>query len=229
MRPRGLLRGVRLSLELLLGRRLPLFAAVDAVVLLTALFSMLLGSEDGEPRELYVWVFLIPSLVLGVPALSGLVEVERRAGCLDLALSTPASEGYFLRRVGAVCAAMILQGWGMLLLGWVYDGRSFPLLTTLLHTAVASLFLGAVVLFWAVRLKTAGGVWLGSMVTLGAMARWFLANPIPWRFGTVYGPYLPGPEEALAWLPSLAVLAAGTVLFFLYARRRLRRPELMIS
>ena len=36
-------------------------------------------------------------------------------------------------------------------------------------------------------------------------------------------------EESLAWLGSVAVLAAGSVLFFLYARRRLRRPELILS
>ena len=29
-----------------------------------------------------------------------------------------------------------------------------------------SLFLGAVSLFWAVRLRTAGGVWLASAVTV---------------------------------------------------------------
>ena len=93
----------------------------------------------------------------------------------------------------------------------------------------ASAFFGAISLFWAVRLRTARGVWLASAVTLGVMAPWFFFNPIPTRLKAVYGAFLPGAEASLPWLRSLAVLAAGSVLFFLYARRRLRRPELMIS
>jgi hypothetical protein len=61
------------------------------------------------------------------------------------------------------------------------------------------------------------------------MGRWFFFNPIPELLVTSYGSWLPGREESLPWLWSLAVLTGGAALFFLYARRRLRRPELMIS
>lgn len=225
---REVLRGVRLSLELLLGRRLVLFAAVDALVVGFALLMMLLTS-DGDPRDLYLTVFLLPALLLGLPALSGLVAVERRAGCLDLALSVPSAERYFLRRVAAVCGVTVAQGWLVLVLGWLYEGFAFPLLAPLLQVVVASAFLGAVALFWAVRLKTAAAVWLASMVTLALMGRWFFASPVPDRFHAAYGVLLPAFEPALPWLRSLAVLAGATILFFLYARRRLRRPELLIS
>jgi len=223
---KDLLRGIRLSLELLLGRRLSLFAGVDAVVIAAALLAVLLGSE-GDPNDLYLSVFLIPSLLLGLPALSGLVAVERRAGCLDLALSAPSAERYFLRRVGAVLAVTVAQGWAVLLLGWLYEGFSFPLFAPLLQVVVVSAFLGAVALFWAVRLKTAAGVWLASVLTLLVMGRWFFTSPIPERYA--FGALVPGGEGSLPWLRSLAVLSFGAVLFFLYARRRLRRPELMIS
>ncbi|HKV07741.1 MAG TPA: hypothetical protein VJ725_06375 [Thermoanaerobaculia bacterium] len=221
------LRPVRLSLELLLGKRLALFAGVDALVVLACLLDMLLDSP-GEPAEIYRSVVLVPFLLLGIPALSGLVDVERQAGCLDLALSSPSAEGYFVRRAAAVCATLTAQGWALVLLSWLYDDRSFPLLSVLFHIAVVSVFLGAVALFWAVRLRTAGAVWLATLVTVILMQKWSLANPIPSRLFAAYNAFLPGPEAALAWLPSVAVLLGGAGLFYLYARRRLTRPETML-
>lgn len=225
---RDLPRSLLLSLRLLLGRRLGLFAAIDALVLGGSLLTMLLEGE-GEPSELYRSIFLYPSLLLALPALAGIVDLERRAGCLDLALSSPSAEGYFLRRAGAVCAVAALQGWVMMLLGWVVYGFNFPILAPLVQILAVSLFFGAVSLFWAVRLQTAGGVWLATVVTLALLGKWFFFNPIPPRFGTKFGAFLPGAEAALPWLGSVAVLAAGSALFFLYARRRLRRPELILS
>jgi hypothetical protein len=61
------------------------------------------------------------------------------------------------------------------------------------------------------------------------MGEWFFFNPIPDRLHVAFGKLLPGAEASLPWLRSLAVLATASALFFLYARRRLRRPELMIS
>lgn len=226
-RLRDALRPVRLSLELLLGKKLVLFAIVDAVVVLACLLDMLLDAP-GEPAEIYRSVVLVPFLLLGIPALSGLVDVERQAGCLDLALSSPSAEGYFVRRAAAVCATLTAQGWTLVLLAWLYDDQSFPLLSVLLHIAVVSVFLGAVALFWAVRLRTAGAVWLATLVTVLLMQRWSLANPIPSRLLAAYNAFLPGPEAALDWLPSVAVLTGGAALFYLYARRRLTRPETML-
>lgn len=221
---KALLRSVRLSLELLLGRRLALFAVVDAVVLGFCLLGMLLA--DGDPQGLYRSVVLVPALLLGVPALAGLVDVERRAGCLDLALSAPSAEGYFVRRAAAVCAVLTVQGWGVVLLGWIYEQGSFPLLPVLIQIPVVSAFLGTVALFWAVRVRTAGGVELATLVTVGLLHRWFFASPVE---GAGEGAFLAGPLESLEWLANLAVLAGGALLFFLYARRRLRRPETMLS
>ena len=225
---RDLLRSLHLSLDLLLGRHLLLFALLDGIVLLLTAMSMFLES-NGDAGDVFRYVFLTPAVLLGLPALSGMVDLERRAGCLDLALSSPAAEAYFVRRAGAVCAVIAAQGFLVMLLGWIVGDRGFPLLPPLLQIVVVSLFLGAVSLFWAVRLRTSGAVWLASAVTVGLMSPWFFADPIPPPFLTHYGHFLPGAEESLPWLRSLAILAVGAALFYLYARRRLRRPERMLS
>ena len=224
---RSALRGMKSSLELLLGRRLWLFAGIDALVIFMAILRMLLG-DGGEPAGIYTWVVLMPFLLLGLPALSGIVEVERRAGCLDLALSTPGSVMYFVRRAAAVCGFMAVQGWALTLLDWIYEERGFPLLAPLVQIAAVTFLLGALALFWAVRLKTTGAVWLASMATLVLLRPWFFRNPIPDLYFTHFGHWLPGPDEALPWLGSLAVLGTAATLFSLYARRRLRRPESML-
>ncbi len=225
---RRLFRSIRLSLSLLLGRRLVLFAVIDGLVVGALLLQMLLES-DADAADLYRYAYLFPSLILALPALAGLVDLERRAGCLDLALSAPAAEAYFVRRAGAVCAVMAAQGEIVILLGWLLGGFGFPLLAPSIQIVVVSLFLGSVSLFWAVRLRTSGAVWLASAVTVAAMSPWFFTNPIPNRLKAHYGALLPGAEESLPWLRSLAILAVGAALFYLYARRRLRRPERMLS
>ena len=175
-------------------------------------------------------MFLFPALILALPAMAGMVDLERQAGCLDLALSAPSAEAYFVRRAAAVCLLAALQGELIMLGCWLYLGFSFPLLSTLLQIALTSVFLGAVTLFWAVRLRTAGAVWLASVATVGLMWKWFFFNPMSQKLGTVPDPFVPTQAgDLLSWLASLAVLAGGSALFFLYARRRLRRPELMLS
>lgn len=226
---RNTLRSLRLSLELLVGRRFVLFATVDILAVGIGLLKMLLESE-ARPAEVYTYVFLFPALILALPAMAGMVDLERQAGCLDLALSAPSAEAYFVRRAAAVCLLAALQGGVIMLACWLYFGFSFPILAALLQIALTSAFLGAVTLFWAVRLRTAGAVWLASTVTVGLMWKWFFFNPTAQAFGTVPNPFVPNQAEVvLPWLASLAVLAGGSALFFLYARRRLRRPELMIS
>ena len=227
-RPWQSLRSLKRTLDLLLGKRLKLFATADVVVVLWTLLSMMLDTE-AEPQDMYRQVVLLPLLILGLPALAGLVEVERRAGCLDLALSAPAVERYFLRRAAAVSALMALQGSVLILLTWFQEDRWFPILSCLTQVLVVSVFLGALALFWAVRLKSAGGVWLASVATTIALQRWFFHNPVPHRHFGVHESFLPREEALIEWIVSVAVLGAATVLLYFYARRRLRRPETMIA
>lgn len=222
------LRRLKTTLDLLLGRRLRLFAVADALVIGWTFLAMLLDAGD-EPQAVYLQVVLVPMLILGLPALAGLVEVERRAGCLDLALSSPAVERYFLRRAVAVSLVMAVQGWLLMTVTWLREGCSFPLVSCLAQVAVVSAFLGALALFWAVRLKTSGGVWLASMATAVALQRWFFHNPVPDRHFGIHAAFFPREEALLDWAVSVAVLGSATLLLYFYARRRLRRPELLIA
>ncbi|MES1243319.1 MAG: hypothetical protein ABUT39_17030 [Acidobacteriota bacterium] len=225
---RPALRSLRTTLDLLLGKRLRLFAVADAMIVAWTFLGMLIDAGD-EPQAMYRQVVLVPMLILGLPALAGLVEVERRAGCLDLALSSPAVERYFLRRAFAVSLVMTLQGWLLMLVTWLREERSFPLVSCLAQVAIVSLFLGALALFWAVRLKTAGGVWIASIATALALQRWFFHNPVPDRHFGVHAALFPREEALIDWSASVAVLGSATVLLYFYARRRLRRPETMIA
>jgi hypothetical protein len=225
---RNFLRTGRLTLELLLGRRLVLFLIADLALLCLFLMKLLLDT-DADAQAAYTALFVVPSLLFGPFALAGLVDVERRAGCLDLALASPSAEGYFLRRAGSVCGLLCAQGWLLMLFNWLTATRKFPLAVVFLQVALVCVFLAAVALFWAVRLGSSGAVWLASVATVAALGRWFFANPIPDRLAGVYNAWVLGSDETLAWLPSAAVLAASSLVFFLYARRRLRRPETLIS
>jgi hypothetical protein len=225
---RAALRTLRTTLDLLLGKRLRLFAVADVLVIGWTFVAMLLDAGD-EPQAVYRQVVLVPLLILGLPALAGLVEVERRAGCLDLALSSPDVERYFLRRALAVSALMAVQGWILISITWLHEGFSFPLVSCLVQIVVVSAFLGALALFWAVRLKTAGGVWLASIATALALQKWFFHNPVPDRHFGIHAVLFPREEPLIDWTVSVAVLGTATLLFYFYARRRLRRPETMIS
>ena len=221
------LRDFRLLLELQLGSRMLLFAVVDLALLGSSLFTAL--AEGGEPASVYLGVVILPLLLLGVPALANVVALERSAGSLDLALSVPGTERYFLRRSAAVCGLMTAQAWACLLVLWLAEGFSFPLLPPLLQSAALAALLAAVVLFWAVRVQTAGGVWFATLVTVALLGRWFFANPIPLRGAAAPHPFFGETTESLPWAGGMAVLLLGAAFFFLHARRRLRRPERMLA
>jgi hypothetical protein len=218
-------RSWRRSLSLLAGRRLPLVATADAVLVLWALYAALLGG--GEPSGFFVVAVLVPLLLLALPLAADAVAVERRAGCLDVALAAPRAEAYFLRRIVAVALVASAQGSTLVLLWWSLD-PSFPLLTVLAQGVLVTVFVMAVALFWAVRLRTPGGVWLAALATVAVFGRWFFFDPVPRRLSGVAGPLLPGGWDAVRWAGTALVLATASVLFFLYARRRLRRPELLL-
>ena len=118
----------------------------------------------------------------------------------------------------------------IVLADWLIEGW-FPVLAVLGQVLVTAAFLGTASLFWAVRLRTAGGVWLASTATALALAPWLFFTPIPDRLFALgqYDRMLPYGAFGLDWAASVAVLGASAVLFFFYARRRLRRPETLIS
>ncbi|MEM9593349.1 MAG: hypothetical protein AAGD06_03760 [Acidobacteriota bacterium] len=227
----------RFSLSLLLERRLWIFVVADAMLVLSGAFEAAFGG--GRVEGVYRLAVVIPSLVLGVPVLAGVVSLERRANSLDLALAVASTERYFLRRIAPVCAILIAQAWFILVLAYVENAggpldavTAFPdqgptLLRALLQSLEINLLLAAVVLFWAVRLRTPGAVWIASLATLLCLGPWLFSSP---AFGTVGAPdrFLGWPLPPLRWTWNALVLAGATLIFYLYARYRLRRPETLL-
>lgn len=229
----------RYAFELLLERRLWLFVVVDLALVTRGLFSALLGT--GRLAELYSAMAVVPTLVLGVPALSGVVALERRAGSLDLALAAPSTELYFLRRVAPVSGFLVAQAWlltlasyGIVLEGRFFDqllsARGWLVLPVFFHALLVGLLVPAVTLFWASRLATTGATMVASFATLFALSKWLFSSPVVGELGLPRSWWLgvfPPVLLALAW--NLAVLALAAVLFYLYARQRLRRPETVLA
>lgn len=218
------------SLRLQLGRQLLLVVVADAVLVGAGVLQALLEPGETAPG-LYVGAVLVPLLALGVPALADLVALERRAGCLDLALMAPSGELYFLRRAGLVAGLLAAQGSLVMGFAWLLAGRAFPWLTVELQLLAVTAFVAAATLFWAVRLGSAGGVWLASLATVAVAARWVFWNPVLTAVpgGPRLGKLLPPPWEVWEWATRAVPLAVAAVLLLLYARRRLRRPELMLA
>jgi hypothetical protein len=216
---------VRLSLRLLTERRAALFISIDALFLFGGLMIGLAGS--GSVREFWQALFLMPLLVIGVPMLAETVAVERRSGTLDLALTSPGARFYFERRVAAVITVAVLQGWtAMLFVRLLMRSEPFPLSGPFVQIVSASLFAGAVVLNWAVRVRSAGAVIFATYATALAFAPWLFANPIH-PPTTMNGPMTIG--DIVGWSQDNLVLLAAAATFYLYARQRLARPEAIIT
>src|SRR5206468_12531432 len=162
---------------LLTERRVVLFLVLDGFFLFQGLVMGLYGGSTGDGRDLWFPLFLLPALAVGVPMLSDTLAVERRSGTLDLALTSPAARFYFERRVLSVCALLVAQGVLTMLLTRALMSR-FPLSGPIAQAASISLFLGAVTLNWAVRLRTSGAVMFATYLTALAFYPWLLSNPI---------------------------------------------------
>jgi hypothetical protein len=216
---------VRLSLRLLTERRAALFISIDALFLFAGIMMGLGG--NGSASEFWLPLFLMPLLVVGVPMLGDTVAVERRSGTLDLALTSPGARFYFERRVGAVVALAVLQGWlAMALVRATMRSEPFPLSGPMVQVVSVALFIGAVTLNWAVRVRGAGAVMFATYATAAAFGRWLFANPIH-PPTTMNGPMTAG--DMIDWSQNNLVLLAAAATFYLYARQRLARQEAMIT
>jgi hypothetical protein len=224
-RDRTALLRIRLSLRLLTERRAALFIGIDALLFFAGLMMGLGGS--GSVVDFWFALVLMPLLTVAVPMLGDTVAVERRAGTLDLALTSPGARYYFERRVGAVVVVAVLQGWcALLLVRALMHSEPFPLSGPLFQTLSASLFIGAVALNWAVRVRGAGAVILATYATAAAFSPWLLSNPIH-PPTTMNGPMTA--HDLIAWTQNNLVLLAAAATFYLYARQRLMNEEAMIT
>ena len=219
---RTALKRILLSIALLTERRLALYAWVDFLLALVGFSIAFTGSSS---TDFYIPFFLLPVLLIGVPMLSDTVAVERRSGTLDLAMTSPGARFYFERRVLAVAALMIAQGWIGVVIAHLL-GEAFDLITPFVQVIFVSLFVAAAELNWSVRFKSAGAVMFATYATAGAFAPWLFSNPI-------YPPTTMQKHRELAeWIDYAQqnlVLVIGAAVFYLYARQRLARPERLIA
>lgn len=224
---RAALKQAGYAVDLLLERRLWLFLIADVVLYLGGLIEGLVAT--GRLVSIYRMTFLVPCLLLELPVLSGVVALERRAGGLDLALAVPSTEGYFVRRIAPICAFFFGQGWLALVPGWLLLGadHGWDLARALMQSLVISLFLGAVALFWAVRLKTSGAVFMASLMTTICFFRWIHSSPFLSRY-TFFRTLAGIPMDVLFWIRDMTILTLAATILYLYARERLRRPETML-
>ena len=214
------------AVQLLLERRVWMYLIGDAFFL----FFGFLGAIDSSTghdliEKIYGRVVLMPALVLGLPAMAGVVALERRAGSLDLALAAPSTERYFLRRIWPISLFLATQGTVAMVLaadGWVMARGVCQSVTWIA-------LLTALTLFWASRLKTSGAVVVASLVTVAVFWPWIFFSPLA---DSVFGTApkflgMPLPVISWGWKTLIATLAA--LIFYLYARQRLRRPEVMLT
>ena len=227
------LRRVVLDLRLLAGGKLLLFAALDALILFGAFFEVM--SEGGGVNLVYARVVVIPALLLGVPALSSVLALERQAGSLDLALAVPSTVRFFARRASAVVSVLAIQSLVLLVLAHFERSQSLlaafttdlgTLLRALAQATAVLLLLPAVVLFWSVRTRSSGAVMVGSAATLLALMPWISRVPDP---DPGIDKLLGVPVWALSWSLDFSLLVAAILVFGLYARERLRRPERLLT
>ena len=226
---------LRYALAQLLERRLWLFAIADVLVVLSGILEAAVAGAGVE--VVYFRAVLLPSLVLGLPTLAGVVAVDRRSGGLELALATVSTERFFLRRALPVVLLLVAQSAVMLTLAHLESagGLEGALVKTtllvdylrcLLHTVLLEAWLGALVLFWAVRLESSGAVAVAGALTALAFLPWLTA-PLP-REG-MSERLLSVSMHTFAWAGGVLVLSLATLILYLYARERLRRPESMLA
>jgi hypothetical protein len=207
---------LRLSVALLVERRAGLYLVADGFVL----FGILVGVLAGEdPAQFYLAV-LAPCILLGVPILGDAVALERRAGSLDLALSSPGAGFYFEWRVGLFCGVMAVQC-GFLLAVIRVGVAPFAVAPALVQSCLSCALIGAAALFWSTHLRGAGAIAFATYLTLAGLGPWLLGNPIytlPMRL-----------DDVVDWFKANVVLALTAIVLYLYARRRLARPERILS
>ncbi|MEO8505286.1 MAG: hypothetical protein ABI609_15425 [Acidobacteriota bacterium] len=214
-------------LRLQLGGRWVLFLVADAVLLVSGWFDALVSSRDSASAG-YVFVAIAPALLLGIPALSDLVALERDAGSLDLLLSVPGATRHLQLRAFLVGAVMLLQSWVAIATIWLGTDVAFALLPALAHSAAVVALVVCASLFWAARLETAGAVGIATLVTAVGLGPWFLEAPTIPRTAAGGNSWLPGAETGLGLLANVVVLAAASTVLLLAARRRLARAELLL-
>lgn len=210
-----ILRRGGLSLGLLLDRGGVVLVATDVVLLLLVL--LVSSVEGGSTYALYMCVIL-PELLLGIPLLAGLIDVERRAGCLELVFTSPSADHYFDIRAGALALIIIAQGLCVLTVGWLFITR-FAFLPAVCQLITSTSFVVAVSLFWCTRCRARATVAGASLFSVVVAAPLLIRNPIrsDWTSEGIRG-----------FIVSNLFLVGLCLAGYFAARRRLQQPAALI-
>ena len=127
--------------------------------------------------------------------------------------------------MAAVCGVLLQQTWIGLLI--IADG--WAVARALFQGTVLTLFLAALTLFWASRLKTTGATLAACLVSVALMSPWIFVNPDTSKALGVPADLFGISLQNLEWMWSATVMAAATAIVYLYARERLRHPEAMLA
>ncbi len=216
------------DVDLLLGRRIWLLLLVDGMLILSGIQTAVDADGDQQAWVLYRQTVLIPAFVLMLPALSAVLALERRAGSLELALSSVSVTRYVARRVWPLPVFFIVQS--LLVIPFLPHPRRAWLLLVALHAIAVILSLVAVVVFWIVRIETAGGVLVAALASSIALSTFVFRSPFPPRtvltFDRLRLPLLENVSTHLVeTLWGIVVLLATSLVLLIAARWRLRRPH----
>jgi len=216
-------RSTLMSVNLLMGRGAWKYAVVDSLIIIYCLVAALFSIETSV-EAVFKTAVLLPILVIGVPLMSNSVDLERSAGTLDIALTSRGARHYFERRVGGVIAILFVQSSLIVLLLRTLIG--FHLAPAIGQALTVNLFMAATALLWCVLLRSAGAVMLATWLTSLVFVRWLSSNPV-FRFDDVTGPM--DRTEFLTWTGNNVILLLASVIFYMYAIRKLSRPEEILS
>lgn len=219
MRSPAIVSRAFLSLHLLLQRRTLLVLGADGLFLLTIIVAALLEAEWTG-----FWIGVVaPYVIVGAPLLADSIALERRAGCLDLALASPGGSFYFERRALTFGAVALLQGWLVIVFARVAI-QDFLLAPAFLRAGTVVAFMLAAVLFWTTRVATPGAASVAAVATAALFGPWLVSRPIH----ESYPKLVETPWILLgAFTPDIVLVTASLVLYA-YARRRLARPEQLL-
>jgi hypothetical protein len=216
-------RSTAMSVNLLMGRGVWKYAVLDSILILFCLTAAL-GSIEENVEGVFRFAVVVPILAFGVPLISNSVDLERRAGTLDIALTSRGARFYFEQRVGGLAALFLVQSWLMVLLLRAMIG--FHVAPPLIQALSVCLFVGSAGLLWSVMLRSSGAAMIATWVTALVFSKWLFSNPI-FRFDDDSGAM--DREEFLTWAGANTVLLLAGVIFYLYAVRRLSRPEEILT
>lgn len=217
---RSFVRSTALSVNLLMGRGVWKYAILDSVLILGCLTAALFSIDDSSAGALFRFAVVVPLLVFGVPLLANVVDLERRAGTLDIALTSRGARFYFEQRAFGLVSIFFVQSVVVVLILRLL--LAFHLWPPLVQAANVCLFVGCAGLLWGVMLRSAGAAMIATWATSLAFAKWLFSSPI-FRFDDISGPM--DRTEFLTWGSANLVIVVAALVFYLYTIRKLSRPE----